>query len=125
MGAVEFIRCIDGWDPQIHEVWCLGSGSVTCEIHLTEKVEVGDGTVRQFTTNYLAENGRIIPIIGQLSINRSVELLGIPKFSRKSGLLFIENLKSLTVTTVWGHDDTFNHNWGVSPGGPYRNVKVS
>ena len=85
---VEFIQCVDGREPQINEMWCLGSDSVTREIHPTVQVEVGDGTVGQFTTNYLAENGRRIPIIGQLSINRIVKLLGIPDFVRNSGLSY-------------------------------------
>ena len=83
---VEFIRYIDGQDPQINEMWCLGSDGVTREIHPKAQVEVDAGTVVQFKTNYLYGNGRIIPMVGQLSINGSVQLLDIPDFVRKSGL---------------------------------------
>ena len=83
---VDFIRCVDGQDPQIYEMQCLGSDNVTPKNNPTTKVEVGTVTVGQFTTNYLAENGCIIPIIRELSIYRSVQLLGIPDFVRNSGL---------------------------------------
>ena len=89
------------------------------------QVEVGAGTVGEFTTNYLAENGRRIPIIGQLCINGSIQFLGIPDFFRGSGLSFIEKLKSPTDSTGWGHGDTSNKNWGVMPGGAYINDTVS
>ena len=77
---VEFIRYIDGQDPQINKMWCLGSDGVTSKIHPKAQVEVAAGTVGQFTTNYISGNGRIIPIVGQLSINESVELLDIHCF---------------------------------------------
>ena len=76
--GVEFIRCVDGQDPQIHEIWCLGSYGVTREVHLTAQIDVGAETVGQVLTQYLSENGRIIPVIGQISINGNFELLGIP-----------------------------------------------
>ena len=47
----------------------------------------------QFTTNKLAENGRIIPIIGQISINGSAELLGIPDFSEKVDCCLLKTCK--------------------------------
>ena len=78
---VEFIRCGDGQEPQIHKMWCLGSDNITRKIHPTAQVEVGAGTVGRFTTNYLAKNGRIIPIIRKLSINGCVQILVISNFS--------------------------------------------
>ena len=56
--CVVFIRCIDGHDPQIHEICCLGYDGITHEIHPTAQVDIGAGAVGQFTTNCLAENGR-------------------------------------------------------------------
>ena len=55
----------------------------------------------EFTINYLYENGRIVTIIGKLSINGSVQFLGIPDFVRGSGLSFIKNLQSPTDPTGW------------------------
>ena len=89
------------------------------------QVEASTGTVVEFRTNCLAENGHIIPNIGQLSINRSVQFWGIPDFVRGSGLSFIEKLQAPTDTTGWIRSDTSNKNWGVRPGVPYRNVSVS
>ena len=51
----EFIRRVDGREPHIHELRCLSLDNVTRKIHLTAQVEVGAGTVGEFTTNYLAE----------------------------------------------------------------------
>ena len=56
------------------------------------QVEVTAGTVGEFVTDYLAENGCIIQIIGQLSVNDSVQFLSVPDQGRGSGLLFICNL---------------------------------
>ena len=72
----EVIQCIDGQEPQIHKLWCLVLDNITCNAHPTAQVEVGYGTMKEFTTDYLAENGRIIPIIGQLSINGRVQFFG-------------------------------------------------
>ena len=70
----------------------------------------------QLTTNYLAGNGRRIPIIGQLYINRSVQFWGIPDFVRIGVLSFIENLQAPTVVTGWVHANISNQNWLVIPG---------
>ena len=114
----EFIRCVDGRDPQLHEMWCLSLDNVIRKIYPTAQIEVGAGTVGELTTNYLAENGRRILIIGQISINISVQFLGIPNFFSNSRLLFCENLQDPTVLIGWGHIDTTNHNCRVMSGGP-------
>ena len=82
----KFIRCVDGREPQIHELWCLGLDNMTREVHPTAQVEVIAETVGEFMTNYLADKGRRISIIRQLSINGCVKILGITNFSRGSGL---------------------------------------
>ena len=123
--GVEFIWCVDGQDPQIHGIWCLCSDGVTREVHWTAQIEVGAGTVGKCTNNYLSENWHRIPIIGQISINGNVKLLGIPDFVRNGGLYFIENLQAPTVPSVWGGDDASNHKWGVIPGGGYSNFAVA
>ena len=98
----KFIRCIEGWEPQIHKLWCLCLENITREVHAIAQVEVGAGPVREFTTNYPAENRRRIPTIGQLSINGSVQFWGIPDFVRGIGLSFIPNMQVPTDLTVWG-----------------------
>ena len=96
----KLIRCVDVRETQIHKLWCLGMDNVTCKIHLTAQVEVGAGTVGDFTTNYLGENGRRILITRQLSINGSVQFLGIPNFVRGIGFSFIENLQDPTFSPL-------------------------
>ena len=111
------IRCVDGEDPQIYKLLCLGLENSTLKVNPKAQIEVGAGTVGDFTTNYLAENRRRIPIIGKISINGNVQFLGIPDFVRGSGLPFIDKIQAPTVTTGWGHSDNYNKNWGVTPGG--------
>ena len=41
----EFIRCVDGRQPQIHEVWNFGKDNVMREVHLTARVDVGAGFI--------------------------------------------------------------------------------
>ena len=69
-------------------------------------------------TNYLAENGCRIPFIGELFINGSIKILGIPAEAWGRGFPFIESLQAPTVTSGWGDANTCNQNWGVSPGVP-------
>ena len=47
----EFIRCVDGRETHIHEVWNFGEDGVTCEVHPTSGVGVGTGFVGEFVTN--------------------------------------------------------------------------
>ena len=114
--GIEFIRCVDGHEPQIHKIWCLGYDGVTLEVHLTAQIEVCAGTVGQFMTNYLAENGCRTPVIGQFSITGSVKLLGIPFSAWGHVLLFIENLQAPTATYGWGDANNSNQKWGVIQG---------
>ena len=55
----------------MHEIWCLNSYGITREVHPTAQVNAGAVIVEQFSSNYLAGNGRRIPIIGLISINGS------------------------------------------------------
>ena len=61
----------------IHKLWGVGLEGISREVHPTERVEVTAGTFREFVNDYLAENGRIIQMIGQLSINDSFQLFGV------------------------------------------------
>ena len=36
----DFIQCVDGQDPQIHELWCLGLDYTSRKVHPTAQVEV-------------------------------------------------------------------------------------
>ena len=73
----DLIQCVDVREPNIHEIWSLGLDGIISKVHPTAQIEVIAGTIREFVTNYLAENGRRIQIIGKLSINNSVQFLGV------------------------------------------------
>ena len=119
-----FIQCVDGRDTQIQEWWCLGLDNITQEFHPTAQVEVVSGTVGEYTINYLAENGLIIPFMGKIPINDSVQFLGIPDFVGVSGLSFLPNLKYTSEPTGWGNGGTPNQIWGGSRFGTYSTTSV-
>ena len=111
----EFIGCVDGREPHIHEVWAFGSNGVTREVHPTAQLDVGTGVVGYFVTNYLTESGRRIPILGRISMNGSVEWLGVPDFHRTNGPACTDNL--LAHGYSWGdRGTTTNQNWGSQSG---------
>ena len=85
----------------MHEIRYLGSGGVTREVHPTVLLDVGYGVVEQFLSDYLAENGRRIPILDQIFINGGVELLVIPDFRRTSGPMYTDNILAPHDITGW------------------------
>ena len=94
----------------MHEIWSIGSDGVTCEVHTTVQLDVGSATVGQFLADYLSENAHRIPFLAQISINGSVNFLGIPNFHRTSEPMFIDNIQAPHDNTGWGHSGTSNHN---------------
>ena len=107
-----FIQCVDCQEPQIHELWCLVLGNITSEVHPTAQVEVIDGTIEEFVTDYLAKNGRKIQIIRKLSVNDSVQLLGVIAQSWGGLFPFIFNLKAPVEATGWVIGNYYNQYWG-------------
>ena len=69
----EFIRCMDGRKPQVHEVWTFGEDGFTCEVHPTVPVDVGAGFVGEFENDYLTPSWRRVPMFGRNSNNGSAE----------------------------------------------------
>ena len=114
---------MDGWEPQINEVWAFGSDGITCEVHPTAQVYVGARVMGYLSSDYLTEIWRRIPILNQISINGSVEYLGIPEFHRIGEPFWDDNL--LVPCYSWGDGGTTtNKNWGIQPGGPYESISV-
>ena len=93
-------------------MWCLGLDAICREVHPTAHVEVLDGPIGEFVTDYLAENGRQILIIGQLSVNDSIPFLGFSDQAWGSVLPFITNLLAHVEATGWGGSNNSNHNRG-------------
>ena len=113
----EFIRCVDGQEPQIHEVWTLGSKGFMYKVHLTAKVDVNAGVVGEFSSVYLTESGRTIPL------NGSVEHLGIPDFHGIGRPFWADNPLAPGPSWVEG-STTINQNWVSHPGVTCGSVAV-
>ena len=82
------------------------------EVHPTEQLEVTTGTVGESVTNYLAENGCRIQIIGQLSVNDSVQFFGVPDQGGGSRFLFICIFLDSVEAKGWGSGNYYNQEWG-------------
>ena len=95
-----------------------------CEVHLTAQVDVSAGVMGEFLSNYLTESGRMIPILGRISINGSVEWLCVPNFHITGGPFWSVNL--LYTCFSWGDSvTTTNQNWVIQPGGPNGSVAAA
>ena len=90
--GTKFFRCVDGRQPQIHEVWTFAEDGVTREVHLTARVDVSAGFVGEFDSDYLTPSWRRVPMFGRIYINGSVEWLGVPDFLRNDELTWTLNL---------------------------------
>ena len=47
----DFIQWVHGWEPHIHELFCISLDNIAREVHPTSQVDFIDGTVREFLTN--------------------------------------------------------------------------
>ena len=71
------IQYVDGREPHIHKLWCHGVDGICREVHPYSRIYIPDVTVGEFVTEYFSENWRCNQIIGKLSINGSVQFIGI------------------------------------------------
>ena len=93
-------------------MWCLGLDRISRKFHTTARVEVTTGTTIEFVTDYLAENRRRIEIIWKLSVNNSVQFLGLSDQYQGIGLPFICNLIARVDDAGWGSGNYSNKDWG-------------
>ena len=107
-----FIHCINGREPQTNKFWCQDLEGIFREVHPTVRVDILDGTVKYFVTEYLAGNGCRIRIIGEISVNGSIHFLGLSDQVWGSGLLYITNLQAQVEATWWGISNNSNQIWG-------------
>ena len=96
----KFIRCVDGREPEVNEVWILGEDGVTPEVHPTAQVDIDAGVVCKFATNYLNENGFETSIFCKKIMNGSFEFISIPDPLRTKVTYWINNL--LVPIPAWG-----------------------
>ena len=109
--GTDFIRCVDGREPHIHEFWTFGEDGVTHEVHMKAQVDVGSVFVRESATNYLTESWCRVPMFGRNSMNGCVQWLGIPNFLRTNGTAWNDN--PLAPHPSWGDEVSItNLNWG-------------
>ena len=89
-----FICCVDGWQPEINEVWTFREDGVTSEVHLTSRVDVRAFVGECFATKYFTPTWCRIPMLGRKTINVSVKWIGVPNFLRTDGPPWTLNLLS-------------------------------
>ena len=107
----EFIRCVGGLESQIHKILTFGEDGVTRKVYPTAQVDIGDGFVAKFTTNYLTSSWLRIPMFGVNSVNGSVQWLGVPPPLRNDAPPWVGNI--LAPSPSWGTGGTAtNPNWG-------------
>ena len=95
-----FIQCVDGQEPQIHGFWYLGLTTSTA-LFILQRKQGSSLSVGELVTNYLAGNGHIIQIIGQLSVNASVQFFGSAAQAWEFRLPFICNFQAPVEATGW------------------------
>ena len=78
------------------------------EVHPTACVDIPYGTVGAFVTNYLAENGRLVEIIGEISVNGNVQFLGLSDQVWVSGFPYIANLLDQVEAKGWVSYNNYN-----------------
>ena len=58
----KFIWCVDGLQPQIHEIWTFSEDGVTHEVHPKKQVAVRTGFIVEFATNYVTLSWCRVPV---------------------------------------------------------------
>ena len=71
------IQCVNSRDPQIHKLCFWVIDRIYHEVQLTARVKIPSGTVGEFVPDYISENGRRNKVIGKISINGSVQFIGL------------------------------------------------
>ena len=74
-----FFQCFNGWEPMSNKLWSHGLDSIYHDVHPKARVEIPTGNDGELFIDYLTTNGRRIRIIGQYSVNRSVQFTGFPE----------------------------------------------
>ena len=120
----KFICCVDGRQPDIHEVWTFGEDGVTLEVHPPACVDVGAFVSDYFATDYLNPTWRRVPMFDRESVNGSVEWLDVPSFLRNDGPPLTLNL--LSPYADWGcREFSTSHNLSSGSGGYSEIVSIN
>ena len=108
---LEFIRCVGGRQPQIHELWSFVEDGITREVHPFARIDVGNFSRDCFHTNYATEIGRRVFSYGRKSINGSIKWLGVPAPSCGTGVAWNGNI--LVPNPHWGDGHSYE-SWALS-----------
>ena len=104
--GIEFVRCVDVQEPQIHELFSFAKDGITCKVHLFSRVSVCNFSGDFFQTYYITEEDRRVTFFGRRSINASVEWLGTPiPFYNTYGVPWIDNI--LVPEFIWIDGDSY------------------
>ena len=71
--GIEFVRCVDGQEPQIHKLWSFDEDRITHKVHPFACIDVGNLSGDCLQTYYMTEEARRVTIFGRTSINVSVK----------------------------------------------------
>ena len=96
----QFICCVDGHQPKIHEVWTFREDGVTPKVHPTVRVDVVVFIGDCFDTDCLTPTWHRILMFGSKSMNGSVECIVVPNFLSNDGPTWTLNL--LDPCAGWG-----------------------
>ena len=75
-----FIQCVSGREPVAHKLWSHGMDGLSLNIHPVAQVDIPTVNVGSFFTEYLNTDRRENRIIGESSVNGSVQFTEITKF---------------------------------------------
>ena len=74
-----FIRCVNGSEPQINELWHFAEDG-TCKVHPFARIQISAGFVGDtFHTDFVGVDGRHVALLGDQSVNGSVKWLNVPQ----------------------------------------------
>ena len=79
-------RCVDGQETKIYELWNFAKDG-THKFHPFARIKISDDFTREtFHTNFVSVKGRRVALLGQRSVNESVEWIDVPQPFCDTGL---------------------------------------
>ena len=98
---IVFIKYVNGRDTATNELWSDVLDGLCHNVHPKEQVDIPPINVGEFITNFLTVDKRRIQIIGQESVNGSVQFSGFTE-AYGSSLLFNSNSAIPVEDIGWG-----------------------
>ena len=113
--GVWFTHCVDGLEPEIHELWNFAEDG-TRKVHPFARIKISDNfSGETFHTDFVSTKELRVPLLGQRSVNGSVEWIDVPQPFFKTGVAtaaWAENLYvnpwKITGSPARSQDNPFN-----------------